>query len=95
MTVSVQLTEIGIDLSQNDQLSETPAPDETLEPIPTTTFVIPTFTPEGVVEATADVCDQVKFVKDVTIPDEMDITPSIQEAIDVIEMDSIERDLGF
>ena len=29
------------------------------------------------------------------IPDEMDITPSLKEAIDVIEMDSMQRDLGI
>ena len=78
MTVSVQLTAAGIDLSQNEELTETPVPDGTLAAGPSTTFAIPTFTPEGVVEATPEVCDQVKFVKDVTIPDEMDIAPGEQ-----------------
>jgi len=75
MTVSVQLTAAGIDLSHTSQLSETQAPDGSQGTVPSTTFEIPTFTPEGAVDAIPDVCDQVKFVKDVTIPDEMDIAP--------------------
>jgi hypothetical protein len=75
MTVSVQLTAVGIDLSNTTQLSETPMPDGPQGAVPSSTFEFPTFTPEGAVDAIPDVCDQVKFVKDVTIPDEMDITP--------------------
>ena len=75
MTVSVQLTAAGIDLSPNTQLSETPAPDGAPATVPTTTFVVPSFTPEGALDPTPEVCDQVKFIKDVTIPDEMDIAP--------------------
>ena len=75
MTVSVQLTAAGIDLSHNTQLPETPAPDGSPAVVSTATLVIPSFTPEGAVDATPEVCDQVKFVKDVTIPDEMDIAP--------------------
>jgi len=75
MTVSVQLTAAGIDLSQNTQAVETPAPDGTPAAVPTSTFVIPTYTPEGAGEPTPEICDQVKFIKDVTIPDEMDIAP--------------------
>lgn len=75
MTVSVQLTAAEIDLSQNDPLSETPEPDGTQAAVPSSTFVIPTLTPVGAGEPTPQVCDQVKFVKDVTIPDEMDIMP--------------------
>lgn len=73
MTVSVQLTAAGIDLSPNTQLSKTPAPDGTPALVPATTLVIPSFTPEG--DDLSDVCDQVKFVKDVSIPDEMDLAP--------------------
>ncbi|REE82910.1 hypothetical protein BX611_0185 [Lutibacter oceani] len=29
------------------------------------------------------------------IPDELNVVPTITEAIDIIEMDAIERDLGF
>jgi len=75
MTVSVQLTAVGIDLSQTTQISETPAPDGPQGADPSATFEFPTFTPDGTIEATSDVCDQVKFVKDVTIPDEMDVAP--------------------
>ena len=75
MTVSVQLTAAGIDLAEDARLSETPAPNSAPEGVPSPTFVIPTYTPEGASEPTPEVCDQVKFVKDVTIPDEMDIAP--------------------
>jgi len=75
MTVSVQLTAAGIDLSQSAQLSETQAPDGTPGAVPSSTFEIPSFTPEGAGGAVPQVCDQVKFIKDVTIPDEMDIAP--------------------
>lgn len=75
MTVSVQLTAAGIDLPESARLSETPAPESDSEVVPGSTFVIPSYTPEGAAEATPQICDQVKFVKDVTIPDEMDIAP--------------------
>ncbi len=75
MTVSVQLTAVGIDLTDTTGLSETPAPDGSEGADSNATFEIPTYTPEGAVEAASGVCDQVKFVKDVTIPDEMDIAP--------------------
>ncbi len=75
MTVSVQLTAAGIDLPQRTQSPETPAPEGASGAAPSSTFVIPTFTPEGAGDATPQACDQVKFVKDVTIPDEMDIAP--------------------
>jgi len=74
-TVSVQLTAAGIDLSLTSQLPETPAPDGSPAEVSTATLVIPSFTPEGAVNATPEVCDQVKFIKDVTIPDEMDLAP--------------------
>jgi len=74
-TVSVQLTSAGIDFSPKTQISETPAPDSTPPAVSTTTFVIPSFTPQGAVSAAPEVCDQVKFLKDVTIPDEMDLAP--------------------
>ena len=75
MTVSVQLTAAGTDFSQNTQVLGTPAPDGTPAALPGSTFTIPSYTPDGGGGATPEVCDQVKFVKDVTIPDEMDIAP--------------------
>ncbi len=75
MTVSVQLTAAGIDFSQNTQVPGTPPPDGTPAAFPSSTFTIPSFTPDGAGGASPKVCDQVKFVKDVTIPDEMDIAP--------------------
>ena len=74
MTVSVQLTSAGIDLPQKTQLPGTQAAAGTPDPAASSTFVIPTFTPEGA-ENDPPVCDQVKFIKDVSIPDEMDIPP--------------------
>lgn len=75
MTVSVQLTAAGINLSQNTQPAETPEPEGAAAAAPSSTFEIPTYTPEGAGAPTPEVCDQVKFVKDVTIPDEMDLAP--------------------
>jgi hypothetical protein len=75
MTVSVQLTAAGVDFGPDARRSETPAPDETPGAASTSPFVIPTFTPEGAGNDASQICDQVKFIKDVTIPDEMDIAP--------------------
>ncbi len=74
-TVSAHLLDTGV----SDSL-ETLAPDptdlnETLIPSASSTFVVPSITPEGAQDATPAVCDQVKFIKDVTIPDEMDLAP--------------------
>ena len=74
MTVSVQLTNADIDLPQRTQPAETQAAGGTPAAVPSTTFLIPTFTPDGAGEG-PEACDQVKFIKDVTIPDEMDIAP--------------------
>lgn len=30
-----------------------------------------------------------------TLPDQLDVVPTLQEAYDIIEMEDIERDLGF
>ena len=74
-TVSVQLTSAGIVLP-----TQTPDPgdsvaDSTPEPDSTATFVVPTFTPLTEQEESDQPCDQVRFIKDVTIPDDMDIAP--------------------
>ncbi|MCJ7714934.1 MAG: NBR1-Ig-like domain-containing protein [Anaerolineales bacterium] len=66
MTVAVQLTaeSIGKPLT-----TKTPNPEET------PTVVIPSLTPQGEDNGTPVPCDQVRFIKDVTIPDDMDLKP--------------------
>ena len=75
MTVSVQLTAAGIELPRKTSSPETPMPDSASGTVPAPTLVIPTYTPQGAGDDLPQACDQVKFVKDVTIPDEMDIAP--------------------
>lgn len=72
MTVSVQLTSDGIG---NPQSAKTPSPDETLSSLGISTLIIPSLMPEGGEGGTPGPCDQVKFIKDVTIPDEMNLEP--------------------
>jgi len=72
MTVSVQLTSGGIG---NLQSTRTPSPDESLSSLGTSTYLIPPQTPEGGEGGSPVLCDQVKFIKDVTIPDEMNLEP--------------------
>jgi hypothetical protein len=72
MTVSVKLTADGIGKPQSTQ---TLSPEETVSPAATATFAIPALTPGGGDESTPVPCDQVKFVKDVTVPDDMDLAP--------------------
>lgn len=75
LTVSAQLTSSGINLSRDTATPEPPAQEGTPGEDPGSTLVIPTYTPQGAEDDAPQVCDQVKFVKDVTIPDEMDIAP--------------------
>lgn len=74
-TVSVQLTAAGMEGSLASQVPGTAPPALTLTPQPSETFLIPTYTPPVVVGGTDTPCDLVKFIKDVTIPDEMDLAP--------------------
>lgn len=73
LTLSVQMTGAGIGNPQGTlELSEfqgTPAPSAS------SPDNIPSFTPDGSASETSRACDQVKFIKDVTIPDEMDLAP--------------------
>ena len=64
-TVSAQSNFPGTMLPESDS---TPQPGETL-------IIIPTFTPAGLEDGTSKPCDRVRFMKDVTIPDEMDLSP--------------------
>ena len=48
------------------------SPAGTAIPGTTTPFVIPSFTPQSAENGSDEPCDQVKFIKDVTIPDEID-----------------------
>jgi len=70
MTVSVKLTADGIGKPQSAQ---TLSPEETDSPAATS--AISTLAPGEGDESTPAPCDQVKFVKDVTIPDEMNFAP--------------------
>lgn len=74
-TVAVQLTGAGIGEPPPTGSRETPGPQGTSLIDATETFVIPTLTPEGDPNQTPLPCDQVRFIKDVTIPDEMDLAP--------------------
>ena len=63
-------------------VSETPGedtgtalPENENTPRPEGTLIIPTFTPTGSPNGTPLPCDRVRFIKDVTIPDEMDLSP--------------------
>lgn len=53
----------------------TPDPDGEASLQASGTFTIPTYTPQGSGEGTPLPCDRVRFIKDVTIPDEMDLSP--------------------
>lgn len=77
MTVSVQLTTANLGNPPATISPSTPNSETSLSH-PTETFVIPTFTPEGTTDDTQAPCDQVKFVKDVTIPDDMELEPGEQ-----------------
>ena len=70
MTISVEMTSVGI----GSPLSSS-EPQETQAPPSSSDVIIPSFTPEGSDQNSSKACDQVKFIKDVTIPDEMDLAP--------------------
>jgi hypothetical protein len=73
MTVSVQLTTENQGSPPSIKASSTPSPEKTLKP--TATFEIPTPTSKGISDQESGTCDQIKFIKDVTIPDDMDLEP--------------------
>jgi hypothetical protein len=75
MTVSVKLTASNLGSSPSTPVRSNGSPETPLQPQPTGTFEIPTPTPEGNNNDDEGPCDQIKFVKDVTIPDEMDLEP--------------------
>jgi len=70
MTVAVKLASDGIGKPQSAQ---TLSPEETISPAAAS--AMPALTPGGGDESKLGLCDQVKFVKDVTIPDDMDLAP--------------------
>ncbi|MGB2956577.1 MAG: NBR1-Ig-like domain-containing protein [Anaerolineales bacterium] len=70
MTVSAKLTADGIGKPQSAQ---TLSPEETVSPAAGS--VMPTLTHGEGDESKSEPCDQVKFVKDVTIPDDMNLAP--------------------
>jgi len=74
-TVSVQLTADGVKNASSGEISGTAQPEIGSPLHPSETITIPTYTPSGPVGGTSLPCDQVRFVKDVTIPDEMDLGP--------------------
>ena len=74
-TVAVQLTVAAIGKPASTQSPDHSSAGETPLPGSNSTFIIPSYTPEGDGDSSPLPCDQVKFIKDVTIPDEMDLTP--------------------
>ncbi|NQS92076.1 MAG: hypothetical protein HQ574_06660 [Chloroflexi bacterium] len=77
-TVAVQLTMVAIDKPDSTQSPDGSSSEETPLAVPSSTFVIPSYTPQGAGGEVPQACDQVKFIKDVTIPDEMDLAPGEQ-----------------
>ena len=77
-TMAVQFTGSGIGGPSPTGSPGTPSPQETSPTKATETFVIPSFTPADDPNQTSLPCDQVRFIKDVTIPDEMDLAPGEQ-----------------
>lgn len=71
-TVSAMISAEGDGLASSSGTAE---PDGETSLQPSQTFTIPTFTPQGSAEGTPLPCDRVRFIKDVTIPDEMDLAP--------------------
>lgn len=74
-TVSAMLVEGGGLGTPGIDIPETEAPESASSLQPSETFAFPTFTPPGPVNGTPLPCDRVRFIKDVTIPDEMDLAP--------------------
>ena len=77
-TVAVQLTMAAIGKPDSTQSPGGSSSEETPLSVPSSTFVIPSYTPQGAGDELPQACDQVKFIKDVTIPDEMDLAPGEQ-----------------
>jgi len=74
-TVSVKMT-AGDDADGSaGMVAGTPQPEGSSSLQPSETFAVPSFTPAGTVSGTPLPCDRVRFIKDVTIPDEMDLAP--------------------
>jgi len=69
-TVSIKLTVDGIGKPQSTQ---TLSPEETISPAVDSAKL--TLTPGGENEPISGSCNQVKFVKDITIPDDMELAP--------------------
>ena len=74
-TEAAQTVSVILSPGDNDNLAGTVQPEDGSTPQPDQTFIIPTFTPIGSAEGTPLPCDRVRFIKDVTIPDEMDLSP--------------------
>jgi hypothetical protein len=74
-TVSVIMSVDGENSKLPGDVAGTVQPEGNSSLQPSETFVIPTFTPVGTVDGTPLPCDRVRFIKDVTIPDEMDLSP--------------------
>ena len=72
-TVSVQLTALNQGSPPSSINTSTPSPEMTLKP--TASFEIPTLTPERAGNEDEGICDQIKFINDVTIPDDMELEP--------------------
>jgi hypothetical protein len=73
MTVSVQMTSVNQGNPTSAVVSSTPSLKTT--PQHTATLEIPTLEPQGDPEEQEESCDQIKFIKDVTIPDDMELEP--------------------
>jgi hypothetical protein len=74
-TVSVQMTAAGELNASAGEISGTVQPESDSPLQPDGTFAMPAYTPLDPVNGSSLPCDQVRFVKDVTIPDEMDLGP--------------------
>jgi hypothetical protein len=73
-TVSAGLVpDFGTIASEEDPGTVLPVSDGTPQPVGT--LIYPTFTPTGSANGTPLPCDRVRFIKDVTVPDEMDLSP--------------------
>jgi hypothetical protein len=71
LTLSVQMTQEDLSTPGTTQppgSNKTPLP-------PSPTLFVPTDTPDNEDQDSSKACDQVKFIKDVTIPDDMDLEP--------------------
>jgi len=74
-TVAVKMTGEGGNYQPANSIAGTLQPEGSSNLQPSETFAVPTFTPAGTVSGTPLPCDRVRFIKDVTIPDEMDLAP--------------------